>query len=163
LDIDGNEDSRVDVGGGADPHVFLSGEYLYSPQQGNDKVVIYEQDDLEEVQAIPVDNAHGVCSSTDGSVIYTTDLNGAFELIAIAGEPGNAAVTSFDSIEEPGVAHNCAATKAGNVFVTHSGPAGTVVSLFTTKRNGRKVTYKEALPTGANPFGIAIYEGCIDM
>ena len=126
----GMEITRKNVGENVDPHVALDptdDTFLYSPQQRNmgGKVVIYKQNNLQEVQSLNVNNAHGICFAPDGSNLYVTDINGLGSsgkgLIEIRPKTGNGnmdsaaltgAVGTFGA-SPTGVAHNCAATDTG--------------------------------------------------
>ncbi len=161
----GMEIARVDAGVDVDPHVALKpgDNILYSPQQKKNggTVVLYRQRDLEEVQSLDVPNAHGICFSPDGDDLFVTDLNGARMLLEIEPAQRNkdAELTGAEgSIVENGVAHNCAVTQSNKIFVTHSGPSAVAVSLF-EKVGGKEVVNLGAIESGANPFGLAIYNG----
>ena len=124
---DGSISTKINIGGtGVDPHVAVHTEdetYLYSPQQNRDggKLAVYKQDNLEEMRVLDVDNAHGICFSSDGSKLYVTDITPPVRrLVEIRpeGQNGNSPARIVDVSESgaflaAGAAHNCVVTKRG--------------------------------------------------
>ena len=163
--------ARRDLPAGADPHLALSPaapRLLYSPQQNLGVVALYDQDDLAEVQdSLAIPHAHGISTSVDGTYLYVTNIAGggvgALETVRAASSTEKRPLASPASLLGPpadapgeGKPHNVGVTREGHVFVTHSGAAANLVSVYSTDEVTGLPSLAGQHEVGTNPFGIAV-------
>jgi len=158
--------AKVNIDNGADSHLALAAaqpDLLFSPQQNLNRVAVYKQFDLSEAQdAINIDNAHGIGSNVAGNRLYVSNIaNGGTEALNVIMVKKDKKKPSSSLLEHVvdtpnSTPHNVAVTKDNSVFVTHSGPTATDVSLFTLNEDGLPVFDKSFATGGINPFGLTI-------
>jgi DNA-binding beta-propeller fold protein YncE len=142
---------------GKDPHLSLSRQtgLLFVPCQNTSEVVVLDAGDLSELDSIPVPGAHGAGMKRNGKVFYTTNLpgGGAQALWTINTRDGSFLAPPVDT--PFGVPHNLALTPSGRkLYVTHSGPTSTKVTVFTASEKDPTPVYSTTIDVGLNPFGI---------
>jgi YVTN family beta-propeller protein len=142
---------------GKDPHLSLSKQEhrLFVPCQNTSEVVVLDADSLAELGSLPVPGAHGAGMKRNGKVFYTTNLpgGGTNALWTINTRDGSFLAPPVDTpFATP---HNLALTPGGRkLYVTHSGPASTKVTVFTISGNDPTPVYSATVEVGLNPFGI---------
>ena len=147
------EVDRTVAGEGA--HVSLGplNNHLYLPAGAG--VDIVSRATLEpSAPSIAITNAHGIIPSSDGQTLYTTSFpgNGVNGLHAI----DLATNTLLDSVDTPTGPHNVAVSSDDTrLYITHSGAASTVVSIFNiADANRNSPVFLTTVNAGLNPFGI---------
>lgn len=142
---------------GKDPHLAISRQkdLLFVPCQNTSEVVVLDADDLSELDSIPVPGAHGAGMKRNGKVFYTTNLpgGGAQALWTINTRNGSIIGSPVDTpFATP---HNIALTPNGRkLYLTHSGPTSTKVTVFTTSEKDPTPVYSTTVDVGLNPFGL---------
>jgi YVTN family beta-propeller protein len=148
--------ARVPVG--KDPHIAINSrhEQLFVPAQGSSTLHVLDTGTLEPLATLPTPGTHGAAVSPDSRRFYTTNLpgGGADALFTIdarsatfVGEPADAPFAT---------PHNIALTSDGRkLYVTHSGPAASQVTVFRVVGPGMRPAYETTVTVGTNPFGIA--------
>ena len=142
---------------GKDPHLSLSRQkdLLFVPCQNTSEVVVLDANDLGELNSIPVPGAHGAGMKRNGKVFYTTNLpgGGVQALWTINTRDGSFLAPPVDTpFAGP---HNIALTPNGRkLYVTHSGPASTKVTVFTASDKEPTPVYSTTIDVGLNPFGL---------
>lgn len=142
---------------GQDPHVTLdpSGSRLYVASQGSGEVVTLNKSSLRMLRQIDIPAAHGLDTSRDGNVVYTTNIEGG----------GIAALHAIDTrtnqlIGEPVYApfatpHNLVLTRDNRkLYVTHSGATNDKVSVYRVSRRNPVPVLVGEITVGLNPFGL---------
>jgi YVTN family beta-propeller protein len=142
---------------GKDPHLSLARQLdlLFVPCQNTSEVVVLDAGDLSELGSIPVPGAHGAGMKRNGKVFYTTNLpgGGAQALWTINTRDGSFLAPPVDT--PFGVPHNLALTPDGRkLYLTHSGPASTKVTVFTTSEKDPTPVHAATVDVGLNPFGL---------
>lgn len=142
---------------GKDPHVSIDHRYeqIFVPCQGSSIVHVLDAASLDELAAVDVPGAHGAEMLARRERFYTTNFPGGgvdalftfdTRTRTIVGEPVDAPLPS---------PHNIASTRDGRVlYVTHSGPALSEVSVYRTGPKGLRLA--ATVHVGLNPFGIAL-------
>jgi YVTN family beta-propeller protein len=143
---------------GKDPHVSLTAanNLLYVPTQNANEVRILDRSTLDFVTAIPVPNAHGAGMLPGGARFYTTNIAGGGSNGLVTIDTSTSAVIDTDSTAAS-LPHNIAIAPDGSeLFLTHSGPASTTVSIFKLAGVGSpdNPAFHESVTVGTNPFGI---------
>jgi DNA-binding beta-propeller fold protein YncE len=149
------ESGRAAVG--KDPHLWLSGQEkrLFVPCQNTGEVVVLDADDLAELGSIRVPGAHGAVMKRNGRIFYTTNLpgGGAQALWAIDTRDGSVVGAPVDT--PFAVPHNLALAPGGRkLYVTHSGPSSTKVTVFNISGNDPTPVHSATVDVGLNPFGL---------
>jgi DNA-binding beta-propeller fold protein YncE len=153
------EVDRVAVG--KDPHVSLTAanNLLYVPTQGANEVRVLDRGTLDFVTSIPVANAHGAGMLHDGSRFYTTNIaGGGVDGLQTIDTTTNLRIDADSTAI--GTPHNIAVSPDGtHLFLTHSGPTSTSVSIFALAGDGspNNPLFRELVTVGANPFGITAF------
>jgi DNA-binding beta-propeller fold protein YncE len=145
---------------GNDPHVLLSAtnNLLFVTTQGADGVSVLDRTTLDPVPGSPIaiPNAHGAGMTSSGDIFYTTNISdgGANALYAIdtatltTAGPGTPDNTNFPT------PHNIALSPDNlRLYLTHSGPAATKVSIFDVS-NPSDPSLLGEVDAQLNPFGI---------
>jgi len=146
---------------GDDPHVSLSAanNLLFVTTQAADAVSVLDRTTLDPVPGSPIaiPNAHGAGMASSGAIFYTTNITGGgadalfaidTAMLTLAG-PGTPDNTNFPT------PHNIALSPDNQrLYVTHSGPTATKVSIFDVS-NPSDPSLLGAVDAQLNPFGIA--------
>jgi DNA-binding beta-propeller fold protein YncE len=142
---------------GKAPHVGLThtNNVLYAPSQGSNRTDVLSRSTLDPVTPpIPMTNAHGIASSEDGATMYMTSFPGD----GVNGLHVVSPVTNFliNSVTTPAGPHNVAtSTDDSKLYITHSGPTSTLVSIFDISGpNRNNPVFLTQVSTGTNPFGL---------
>ena len=117
---------------GKDAHVSLTNrnKYLYVPCQNSDTVYILNRFNMNLVETLPVPGANGVNITTNGKVLYTTNLpgGGTNGLFAIETKNNNVIGTTNTPFAVP---HNIALTpNSKKLYLTHSGGTSNKVTVY---------------------------------
>jgi DNA-binding beta-propeller fold protein YncE len=146
---------------GKDPHVSLTAanNLLYVPTQNANEVRVLDRSTLDFVTSIPIPNAHGAGMMPDGSRFYTTNIaGGGTDGLLTINTATNATInTDSTSIAMP---HNVAISRdQTKLFLTHSGPTSTSVSIFDLTGAGSpdNPVFRELVSVQSNPFGIVAF------
>jgi DNA-binding beta-propeller fold protein YncE len=143
---------------GKDPHVSLArqNDLLYVPCQNTNEVIVLDRETLDEVDSLPVPGAHGAGMSRNGKVFYTTNLPGGGIDGLFAIDTSTNSVIGDPADTPAAVPHNLALTPNGKkIYVTHSGAANSVVTVYTATRQDVAPSYLTSVTVGTNPFGLA--------
>ena len=146
---------------GKDPHVSLSAanNLLYVPTQNANEVRVLDRSTLDFVTSIPIANAHGAGMMPDGSRFYTTNFAGGGVDGLLTINTATNAVINTDSTSF-GTPHNIAIPPdQTKLFLTHSGPTSTAVSIFDLAGAGctDNPAFRESVNVQLNPFGITAF------
>jgi DNA-binding beta-propeller fold protein YncE len=142
---------------GKGPHVGLTGQnnVLYAPSQGSNLVSVLSRSTLDPVSPpIPMPAAHGIAPSEDGNTMYMTSFPGnGVDGLHVVDPTTNFLVNSVDTPAGP---HNVAtSTDDTRLYITHSGGASTLVSIFDISgANRTNPLFLTTVNTGINPFGL---------
>jgi DNA-binding beta-propeller fold protein YncE len=140
---------------GKSPHVGLtaSNNVLYAPSQNSDRADVLSRSTLDPVAAaILFDNAHGISPSEDGNTMYMTTFPGnGIDGLHVIDPVTNTLINSVDAPTGP---HNViTSTDDTRLYITHSGAASTVVSIFDISGANRlNPVFLTTVNTGLNPF-----------
>lgn len=154
----GHELGRATVGG--DAHLSLSAKdsRLYVPCQEDDAVHVLGRFNLAHKRTIAIPGAHGVAMAPDAAYLYVGNLPaaGSMALYAVNLLKQTVVGSPLD-VPSDGKPHNLAISDDGQtLFVTHSGPAASRVTVISVKNPATPVIVS-ALDVGANPFGLVFF------
>jgi YVTN family beta-propeller protein len=149
------ETGRAEVG--KDPHLSLTARnrYLYVACQNSDVVYVLNRSNMNLVKTIPVLGSHGVGMTTNGKVLYTTNLpgGGSNGLYAI-GTKRNEVIGSSNTPYP--VPHNIALTPSSKkLYLTHSGGTSDKVTVYKISNRNPVPVFVKEIAVGLNPFGLA--------
>jgi YVTN family beta-propeller protein len=142
---------------GKDAHVSLTNRnrYLYVPCQNSDAVYILNRFNMNLVETISVPGAHGVNITTNGKVLYTTNLpgGGADGLFAVGTKNNNVIGTTNVPYAVP---HNIALTpNSKKLYLTHSGGTSDKVTVYRISNRNPVPEFIKEITVELNPFGLA--------
>ena len=142
---------------GKDPHLSipLISRFLYVPCQNSDSVYVLNRFNMNLHKTISVPGAHGVNITTNGKVLYTTNLpgGGTNGLYAIGTRNNQVIGTSNTPYPVP---HNIALTpNSKKLYLTHSGGTSDKVTVYTISNHNPVPQFLKEITVGLNPFGIA--------
>ena len=142
---------------GLDAHVSLTerNKYLYVPCQGSNSVYILNRKNMNLVETIPVSGAHGINITTNGKVLYTTNLpgGGTDGLFAIDTKNNSVIGTSNTPFAVP---HNIALTpNSKKLYLTHSGGTADKVTVYKISNHNSVPEFVKEITVELNPFGLA--------
>lgn len=142
---------------GKDAHVSLTtrNRYLYVPCQNSNAVYVLNRFNMNQVEVISVPGAHGVNITTNGKVLYTTNLSGGGTdgLFAIGTRNNSVIGTSNTPYAVP---HNIALTpNSKKLYLTHSGGTSDKVTVYTVSNHDPVPQFLKEITVELNPFGLA--------
>lgn len=142
---------------GKDAHVSLTNRnrFLYVPCQNSDAVYVLNRFNMNQVEIISVSGAHGVNITTNGKVLYTTNVpgGGTDGLFAIGIRNNNVIGTSNTPYAVP---HNIALTpNSRKLYLTHSGGTSDKVTVYTISNHNPVPVFLKEITVDLNPFGLA--------
>ncbi len=143
---------------GKDPHLsltFFRFGNLYVPCQNSDAVYILNRFNMEVKETLSVPGAHGIDISTNGKVLYTTNLpgGGTDGIYAINTKNNNI----IGSVNTPyPVPHNIALTpNSKKLYLTHSGATSDKVTVYKISNHNPVPVFHKEITVELNPFGLA--------
>jgi YVTN family beta-propeller protein len=142
---------------GKDPHLSLTtrNRYLYVPCQNSNAVYILNRFNMNVVETISVPGAHGVNITTDGKVLYTTNLPGGGTDGLFAINIRNNQVIGTNNTPYP-VPHNIAIIpNSKKLYVTHSGASADKVTVYRISNHNPIPEFLKEITVELNPFGLA--------
>jgi DNA-binding beta-propeller fold protein YncE len=147
------EVDRTVAGKGAHVNLGPLNNHLYLPSGAG--VDIVSRSTLDpSAPSIAITNAHGIIPSSDGQTLYVTSFPGT-------GVNGLHAIdlatnTLLDSVDTPTGPHNVAVSSDDTrLYITHSGGASTLVSVFDISgANRTSPLFLTTVNAGLNPFGL---------
>jgi YVTN family beta-propeller protein len=148
------ETGRAPVG--KDPHLSLTtrNSYLYVPCQNSDAVYVLNRFDMSLVETITVSGAHGAYMTTNGKVLYTTNLPGGGTDGLFAINTKNNQVIGSSNTPYP-VPHNIVVTNnTKKLYLTHSGGTSDKVTVYEISNRNPVPIYMGEITVGLNPFGL---------
>ena len=142
---------------GKAPHVGLTSanNVLYAPSQASNRTDVLSRSTLDPLAPpIPMTNAHGISSNESGNRMYMTSFPGD----GVNGLHVVDPATNFliNSVTTPAGPHNVAtSTDDTKLYITHSGGASTLVSIFDISGANRdNPVFLTQVNVGLNPFGL---------
>lgn len=154
------EAGRAEVG--KDPHVAFnarSGEVIVTCQ-GSATLYVLEAESMSQIDEVALSGAHGALVDPGGFLIYATNLpgGGADGLFAIDAATRRLAAAADLPFPAP---HNIAIAPDGQkLYVTHSGPRSSAVSVVRLDERGLPAGRIVTMTVGFNPFGISFVRCC---
>ncbi|MCW8803625.1 MAG: YncE family protein [Ignavibacteriaceae bacterium] len=142
---------------GKDPHVSLTtrNRFLYVPCQNSDSVYVLNRFNMNLHKTISVPGAHGVNITTNGRVLYTTNLPGGGTNGLFAIETRNNQVIGSSNTPYP-VPHNIAlTTNSKKIYLTHSGGTSDKVTVYRISNRNPVPEFLKEITVELNPFGLA--------
>ena len=142
---------------GKDPHVSLTNrnKHLYVPCQNSDAVYVLNRKNMNVEEILSVPGAHGVNITTNGKVLYTTNLpgGGTDGLFAIDTKNNTVIGTSNTPYAVP---HNIALTpNSKKLYLTHSGGTSDKVTVYKISNHNPVPEFVKEITVELNPFGLA--------
>jgi len=142
---------------GKDAHVSLTNrnKHLYVPCQNSDEIYVLNRFNMNLVETISVPGAHGVNITTNGKVLYTTNLpgGGADGLFAVGTKNNNVIGTTNAPYAVP---HNIALTpNSKKLYLTHSGGTSDKVTVYRISNRNPVPEFIKEITVELNPFGLA--------
>lgn len=145
---------RIKVG--TDAHVALhpGNNHVYVPTLSG-HVMVFEATSFVQLEHIRVPGAHGALLSGSGEYFYATNPQGGAPPRITTIDTGTLKL-SGNPVDSPFlVPHNMALTgDDSKLYVTHSGGAGTKVSVFDISPVDGRPILLTSITAGSNPFGI---------
>ena len=149
------ETGRATVG--KDPHLSipLISRFLYVPCQNSDSVYVLNRFNMNLVETISVPGAHGVDITTNGKILYTTNLPGGGTNGLYAIGTRNNQVIGTTNTPYP-VPHNIAlTTDSKKLYLTHSGGTSDKVTVYRISNHNPVPEFLKEITVELNPFGLA--------
>ncbi|NNG27296.1 MAG: beta-propeller fold lactonase family protein, partial [Ignavibacteriaceae bacterium] len=142
---------------GKDPHLSIPiiSRFLYVPCQNSDAVYVLNRFNMNQVKIISVPGAHGVNITTNGKVLYTTNLPGGGTNGLFAINTRNKQVIGSSNTPYP-VPHNIALTPSSKkLYLTHSGGTSDKVTVYKISKRHPVPEFLKEITVELNPFGLA--------
>ena len=142
---------------GKDAHVSLTNynRYIYVPCQNSNAIYVLNRFNMNQVDLISVPGAHGINITTNGKVLYTTNISGGGTdgLFAIGTRNNNIFGTSNTPYAVP---HNIALTpNSKKLYLTHSGGTADKVTVYKISSHNPVPVFLKEITVELNPFGLA--------